>query len=929
MTAAVRRQVVALFLLVSGATGLVYEVVWSKVLSDVLGNSGQAHAIVLATFMGGLAAGAWLFGGLADRVRRPLALYAGIELFVGLYALAFPAVQGAIRGAFLAVAPAFSEEARAAPKLLFAALSLLPPTVAMGGTMPAMLKHATRAEPSIRATLARLYALNSFGAAFGAWLAGTVWIPNAGLGAASRAAGLINLLLAGLSFAVSRFDVATAPATDEEQAAPGAERPRVVRAAIAGLLISGFTAMIYETGWIRLVTLTVGASTYAFTWIVATFIFGLAAGSLWESRRPEGDSLRSFGRLQLALVLAVCATLPLYLRAPYFFLQARSVLAQAVEAFPIWQGVLFLVSLLVMVLPTFLMGASFPLGARVLARQRATLGRRLGLVWAANTVGTVAGALLGGLWLMPAVGLERLFTIGLTLSLVAGAWALWAAGGPRRRLWPALAAAVAIASSWALFGGWAPLLARLSPFRVDLATVQLSSAAGYVKQSREWLTPEFVKDDTFATVFVGHVAANPSSRFLMVNGKPDASTSFGDQSTQTLVGHLGLLLAPRDAKTLMMVGAGAGVSLGASLTHDLARADLVEISPGVLEAARLFADVNHGALDDPRVRIHLDDARTFLTLSDQRYDVIISEPSNPWVSGISSLFTAEFFAVVDRHLAADGVLVQWLQAYEINDELVRLVLRTVRSRFPHTTLWQGGGGDLILVASRQPLQVDFEQLARRLARPAVREDLARVDVQGVDGVLALQVMAGDELAAWAGEGPLNTDDFNQLEYRAPVAFFAGQSAHPPDGRRRPSSWPGLQVSRWLAAHPLDAARAAAVFRAVSSGQLDDDPLRRPAAQRWLTLAPDDPDAQRSLATIALRQWEPALARAALPERPPVDRAALALEAELLDRYQRRAPWLAVPLPDLAYFRSLCGEPAVLEQLTRLCNLEKCEPNHSK
>lgn len=920
------RHVVAGFLLVSGATGLVYEVVWSKVLSDVLGNSGQAHAIVLATFMGGLAAGAWLFGGLANRVQRPLALYAAIELFVGLYALAFPAVQHAVQGAFLALAPHFSESGRAVPKLLFAALSLLPPTVAMGGTMPAMLKHATRAEPSIRATLARLYAVNSLGAAFGAWLAGTVWIPSAGLGASSYAAGLLNLLLAGLAFVVSRLEGAPAPPAEEEQAAPGADRPRVVWAAIAGLLLSGFTAMLYETGWIRLVTLTVGASTYAFTWIVATFIFGIAAGSLWESRRQEGDSLRSFGRLQLALVLAICATLPLYLRAPYFFLKARTILAQTVEAFPLWQGLLFLVSLFVMVVPTFLMGAAFPLGARVLALQRATLGRRLGLVWAANTVGTVAGALLGGLWLMPTVGLELLFTIGLTLSLLAGAWALWAAGGERRRLWPALAAAVAITSTSALFGGWAPLLARLSPFRIDPATVQLSSAAGYVRQSRAWLASEFVKDDTFATVFVGHVVGNPSSRFLMVNGKPDASTSFGDQSTQTLVGHLGLLLAPRDAKTLMMVGAGAGVSLGASMTHDLSRADLVEISPGVLEAARLFADVNHAALDDPRVHVHLDDARTFLTLSEQRYDLIISEPSNPWVSGISSLFTAEFFAVVDRHLAPDGVLVQWLQAYEIDDELVRLVLRTVRSRFPHTTLWQGGGGDLILVASRQPLQVDFEQLARRLERPRVREDLARIGVAGVDGVLALQVLPAEDLAGWAGEGPLNTDDFNRLEYQAPVAFFAGQSAHPPDARRRPSAWPRLQISRWLAAHPLDAPRAAALYRAVASGQPEDDPVRRPAAQAWLALAPDDPDAQRSFAGIALAQWEPSLARAALPARPGPDRAALALQAEMLDRFQRRAPWLAPPLPDLEYFRSLASEPAVREQLRRLCTVEGCSPS---
>ncbi|MEW5739166.1 MAG: fused MFS/spermidine synthase [Myxococcota bacterium] len=857
------RRAIAALLFCSGATGLVYEVVWSKLLSDVLGNSGQAHAIVLATFMGGLALGAWLFGGLADRLQRPLALYAFIEVGVGLYALVFPAVHGALESAFLSVAPGFSEGARVAPRLFFAALALAPPTVAMGGTMPAMLKHATREDPSIRTTLARLYAVNSVGAALGAWVAGTVWIPNAGLAMTTRAAGVINLVLGGVALWMARR--APAEAQVRELAEDSAETygPAEVRAALVGLALSGFTAMLYETGWIRLVTLVVGASSYAFTWIVCAFILGISLGSTWVARRPPGESLRLFGRLQAAIAVALCLTLPVYLRVPYLFLKVKGMLARSEAAFPAWQALLFLVSLLVMLAPTFVMGAAFPVGARVVAKGHATVGRRVGWVWAVNTVGTVLGALLGGLWLMPAFGLESLFTLGLVLTLLGAFVALQATKGANFRLLPVGVGVAVLALYLAAFGGWAPVLARLSPFRASPAIVQGRTARDYVQLYLDTQVQDFVRDDTFATVFVGHVAKNPSHRFLLVNGKPDASTGPGDQVTQGLLGQLGLLMVKQAPKKVMVVGAGAGFTVASALSHPVERVDLVEISPAVLEAARLFSDVNRGALDDPRTHVHVDDARTFLALSQDRYDVIISEPSNPWVAGISSLFTQEFFEIVDRRLTDGGVLVQWIHTYEMSDELVRLVTRTLRARFPHVTGWQGGDGDLLLLASRAPLHPDYAELARRLALPAVREDLARLDIAGVDGVLALQVMTEALAEEYAGAGPLNRDDLNLLEYRAPVAFFADQAAQVPDARRTPRAFPDLLITPWLATHPLDAQRAQQLARAVASGQNADFAVRRSAAEAWVRLDPSSLAARQMLAAIALQQHEPQVAAHAL------------------------------------------------------------------
>ncbi|MBL8924003.1 MAG: fused MFS/spermidine synthase [Myxococcaceae bacterium] len=915
------RGLLSVFLVLSGATGLVYEVIWSKALADVLGNSGQAHAIVLATFMGGLALGAWVFGGVSDRVQRPLALYGVIELFVGLYALVFPSVQQVLGDAFLSIAGGMSDGARPVAKLTFAALSLLPPTIAMGGTMPAMLKHATRGDPSIRATLAHLYAVNSFGAALGAWFAGTVSLPALGLSATARWAAAINLGLAAVTIVLARA-APTRAALEQTVAEPRTTHStrRETVAAMVGLVLSGFTAMLYETGWIRVLTLVVGGSTYAFTWIVCSFILGIALGSFWISRRPEADELQRFGWLQVGVVVTVALTIPLFLLVPWLFLLAKAVLARSETAFPLWQFVMFASATLVMLAPTFLMGAAFPAGARVVAQGHATVGKRLGLVWAGNTIGTVLGALLGGLWLMPAIGLERLFSVGLVLSSIGALGAVLLAPTTRRRALAIPVVVTAVVLSFTAFGGWGPLLAQLSPFRVDPEMVKLSSPGLYLRTYANAFDTNFVKDDTFATVYVGTGRRKGAHRFLLVNGKPDASTGLHDQATQVMLGQLGMLLAAKPPKQVMVIGAGAAVTVGSALTHPLERLDLVEISPGVLEAARYFSDVNRGALDDPRVTVTIDDARTALSLSKRQYDLIVSEPSNPWVSGISSLFTEEFFSVVDQRLSDDGVLVQWIHTYEMNTDLLRLVMRTLQRRFPEVTVWQGGEGDLLLLASRKQGLPSAADLAARLGQPAVRDDLARIDVELVEGVLARQMMTSAQVKAFAGDGPSNSDDHNLLEYEAPVAFWARASAQVPDFRARRTSPAGLALEAHLAVAPLDRARARALSRSVAWSTGADHPLRRAAATAWLRIAPEDREAAVTLADAAIAQGDATRALSLLPPSRDAASALLELKALTIEEQQRRGPWL-LPVPfDPAPFEPFLDAEKLIE---RLCERRTC------
>ncbi len=918
------RWTAAVLLTLSGATGLVYEVVWSKALADLLGNSGQAHAVVLATFMGGLALGALVFGRVADRAEKPLRVYAGIEAFVGVYALAYPWIHELLRDVYLGVAGGFAERWRVVPKLLFAAATILLPTIAMGGTMPVMIRHATAHPAGLGASLSLLYALNSLGAAFGGFWAGTVWLPAVGLWKTAAAAGLVNLLLACVSLVLAGRSQPAPKQTSAELASDGpglsAAQRRIV---LASLGVSGAVAMVLETGWIRVLTLIVGASTYAFTWIVTAFIVGLSLGSLWVSRRTVARPLMTYGALQLALVAAVALTVPLMVRAPYWFLHLRGMLAKTPQAFGLWQAVVFGLALLVMLGPTLIMGAAFPIGARLAASGEAGLGRQLGHAWAVNTVGTVLGALLGGLWLLPTIGLRGLFDGAAGVTLVTGL-VLWRSAAVDRASllrWGAFATAAWL-TMLILPGDWPQTLMRLSAFRAHPISVQGKSFAQYVAEELASAEPRFIRHDTFASIFVGQSTTDASHRYLLVNGKPDASTLPADRVTQKMLGHVGPLLAESPTKRALVIGVGSGLTLGSILTHPVEQVDAVEIAPGVIDAARVFGDDNGHALDDPRVAVHVDDARSFLAFPGAPYDVIISEPSNPWVSGISSLFTAEFMDLVHQRLTPDGILVQWIQAYETSDELMRLVLRTVRRRFPHATAWQGAANDMLIVAAKQPLALDGKVLRERLARDAVRTDLATIHLDTPLGFLARQRGTVKDLAAYAGEGPLNTDELNRLEYGAPLAFFTEAEAHVPDSRRRAGAWPELLISRALSEQPLTAADAEALFRAISMAQELDTPVRRAAAQAWARL---DPQAARHALTFTtLLQGEVERAQEVLGSVDDANAARIALKLALKQWEQRAGPYEPLPTPPVPRWLELAGGDArAREGAAKLCARVGC------
>ncbi len=833
----------------SGATGLIYEFCWSKRLANWLGNTGQAHAILLATFMGGLALGAWLFGRRADRSKRPLALYGVLELGVGVLALLFPTMLELAGSLYVSVGSAGGNSAR----LVLAAVTVLPPTLLMGGSLPAMTRALTKSLSTAKGTLASLYAVNSLGAAVGSLLAGVFFVPVAGLAVTERFAVFFNLLVGVIAILGSRAQ-ATQAAEPAEEAQQRVYTQTAVKAVLIGTALSGFTAMLYEVTWIRLLSIIIGGTSYAFTLILSCFILGIALGSFWIARRAEGDALRLFGWLQLALVVVVCLTIPLYRRMPFFFFELTQLLRPD-DSWGVYLFLTFLFCALLLIPPTALMGASFPLGARVVMRSKDSVGGEVGRVYLFNTIGTILGSLLGGLVLLPLIGLEGNFAVGLVANLVAAAICLSVSLTPagekvrvrRGALVPLVAVAALVVFSTVTTRGWATFISQAGRYREWHG--HFTKFASFEKQALARAESLFYSDDVFASVMVAQQKG--THRFLRINGKADGSNGRGDLDTQTLAAHLGVLTHPGMVKKVLLVGIGAGITAGSLLAHGVERLDVVEISPAVLEAAKLFAKDNRDVFDDPRCHVHIEDARTFLTLSPEKYDLIVSVPSNPWVTGVSGLFSRDFFRVARERLAPGGRMVQWIHTYESNEALVQLVVRTLRDSFEHGTTWLGAA-DMLLVASREPQVIEPEVMARRMAAPAVAEDLRRLGITRVSTLLARQVHSDEGQLAFAGVGKVNTDDHNVLEYLSPIAYFmSGEAVSLFD--ERTSGGSGLAFTGYANTNPLDGAAWEELHATLRHVHGESDPLLRSVAERWLATSAGEYAPTLALARSQLAQ----------------------------------------------------------------------------
>jgi len=771
-----QRQVAILcaIFFVSGFCGLIYESIWSHYLKLLLGHAAYAQAVVLVVFVGGLALGAWITGLAAHRIRRPIVWYAAVEAAVAMLAFGFQQVfEQASSWASASFLPAMCGDTGAcgAAWALAAAL-ILPASILLGATFPLMTTGVMRLGARPGRGLSLLYFLNSAGAALGVLISGFVLIPRLGLPGTIMLAGACNTAVALAAYLTACAGRSPAHAQTAADATTPPRAPRQeLRLLLAVAALTGLSSFLYEVAWIRMLTLVLGAATHAFELMLAPFILGLALGAWWIRDRIDDHPrpLLLLARIQVAMGLLAVATLPLYASlfdAMAWVLQA---LARNEAGYALFNLTSLAMAAAVMLPATVCAGMTLPVITATLLR-RGFGERQVGQVYGVNTFGAIAGVLLAVHLLMPVLGLKWTLATGAAIDVALGV-VLWWSGRTRadtrqpRWLAPAGVAAGGVAALAILAA-----ITAVSP----LDAGRLASGVyryGVARADQEGIRILFHRDGKTATVTVRESA--DGVRILSTNGKPDGSTHpqarvlTPDDSTMVLLGALGPLHHPA-ARKAAVIGMGTGSTTAVLLdAPGIRQVDTIEIEPMMVEAARLFRPRVDKVFTDPRSRIVIDDARAHFSRSGSRYDLIVSEPSNPWVSGVSALFSEEFYQHVSSHLAPDGHFVQWLHLYEASPEMVASIVRAFALVFPEFRAYATNSLDVVLVA-RNDGRTPRLQAGALAAMPLLRRQLAGLGIDNMAMLAAHETARPNtiKLLANAYGVPPNRDFFPYVDSRA-------------------------------------------------------------------------------------------------------------------------------------------------------------------
>jgi spermidine synthase len=785
--------------LLSGLAGLVYQVLWVRMIDKVIGSAPFAVATVLTVFMGGLALGSYLAGRYVDSLgsrRSLLSLYGKLEVAIGIYALILPLLIFCVRPLYAIAYNHLFEYFWAYQIFTFlgCALLLIFPTTLMGATLPILCRFYVTHLQHLGTRTGRLYGINTVGAAVGTMLCGFFLISHYGVWGTLIVAAGINGLVGLSCIILGRESGPLALKEPGGKNGKGTPREKMARQTSQGLeangrlvpwallifAVSGFCGMAYEVIWTRLLGLIIGPTTYSFTIVVATFIIGLALGSFlfgWLGDRTT----HVFGVLvatQLGAAGLALAVSQFLGNSQFFFAKLIYTFQAYFEEMILAQsGILFLVLLG----PTLLLGATFPLVNRIYARSLPSLGRSIGTAYAVNTVGAILGSFAAGFALIPFLGKENglRFTVALQFAVAFVATLFWGTGWKKKtRLVPLLAGI-------GLFGFF--LLVSLPSWN------RLLLSYGYYRKADDWGAGHFdrtswhdalwrgsdiLKKQTlnselifygdgiggFTTVEKSINSLGATELSLLNSGKVDAS-SHGDRFTQTLLAHVPLLFHPHPEK-VMVLGLASGMTAGEVLHYPVKQLDVLEISDQVIKACAFFTPWNNGCLTDPRSRIIVQDGRNHLALTREKYDVIISEPSNPWMAGLANLFTREFFHSVRERLRPGGIFVQWIHGYEMDWPTFAMVGRTFAQAFPKGLLMNTVPNDYLLVGFTERNGFDLETAERNMLYAGRSTNIALRDPR-----LLFHLVITEDPGKLFGPGLMHTDNWPRLEFVAPRQLY--------------------------------------------------------------------------------------------------------------------------------------------------------------
>jgi spermidine synthase len=766
----------------SGATALIYEVIWSKYLSQMFGSTIQAQTVVLAVFMGGLALGNWLFGGKSDRFKRPVRVYGQLEMTIGLYAFFFHSIYSQADSLFVLLGTRWFEQPDRllALKAGLATALLLGPTILMGGTLPLLAAWLQKNYSEAGRGSALFYGINSLGAVAGSGIAGFYLVQTLGMVASLQATALVNFAIGGIAFVLGKQDMQPqtqpqtqltidpgAPLQPVAQPVVQAKGNRPLRWAALMVAITGGVSMGLEVLASRGLSLIFGSSLQSFAIVLMAFILGIGLGS---SVIASLKLRRISNEILIAMLLLVAAAwigvLVLNIEGwVEFFRLARTGIARTTTGYIYNQWLSAAMSMFILGVPAALIGSVLPLLIRTLGQEQAHLGEHVGRLLTWNTIGAVTGVLLTGFIIMPRAGLRNAFII-LALGLGVVGWIF--AWRNQSRIIPSTV--VAGLAAVMVFGGesWRHVMSS-GVFRAR----EIEVNKDFMTWRKEKIQILFYQDAPDATVSVEKREEKGVTQIgLRINGKPDAS-SHGDLCTQLLVGHLPIFARPQ-SKDVFLLGMGSGITASGVLAHPIDKLVLAENCKPVIKAAELFAEYNRGVLTNSRMHLSYEDARTVLKLSPQQYDVIIAEPSNPWTVGVGSVFSKEFYEMCAGKLKDGGIMTQWFHVYEMHDGIVGLVLRTFGTVFPYFEIWDCNNGDIVMLGALKPWESTPEAYAAGInGRELVIEDLKRIGINSPVALFARQLASQKTAFAIAGEGPIQQDWMPVLEYQAPKAFFLG------------------------------------------------------------------------------------------------------------------------------------------------------------
>lgn len=755
MSGRARAAVLGLFFL-SGACTLIYQVAWARMLIVVFGVSVYAVSTVLTVFMAGLALGSFYFGRVVDRggVRNGLLIYALLELGIGLFAFIFPSIQAGLDEVytglyrFLEGSPILFLGSRFAITFVV----LIVPTTLMGATMPVLCKFAVERIDNVGWDVGRLYAVNTLGAAAGSFIAAFVLIEAIGVGTTIYVAGAINLLIALAAWALSKGQSAALQETretpaEQQQAATEAGVPsrdsRLRVLVLVAFGLSGFIALGYEVVWTRLLAIVLQSATaQTLSTILISFLFGLAAGGAVGARLVDRwrDLLLVFAVLELLLGLFGLISVYALGAVPVFWIGA-------VET--TWIGNLarlFGAAFLVMCIPTFLMGMLFPVVGRLYVTGLPDLGRRIGNIYGINTSGAIFGAFAAGFLFIPLAGTQGSVDVLAWLNILLGVVLLLANSSLRIRSKVfVISASVAVAAAHSSF----------------MPPDMVKHLIGWGERPG---TVVHFDEDAGGTVSVHDYAGG--IRVLKVNGGSEVPTTFTSLQTFRLLGTLPMVLHPQPDDALV-IAFGGGITLSSVERQRPDHIDCVEVVPAVVDAASNFDRHNNRIFerfDEPHLNVIIDDGRNHVLRTNKRYDVIISDATHPGTADSWVLYTEEFYRQCQTKLKPGGIVAQWLPLHGLTVRDFKMILRTFRQVYPHATLWVTEVYALML-ATPERMQIDYEQLQRRLRIPGARASLEEVFLGDGPDFLSTLVLDEEGLGRFVGdEGETNTDDRPHISF---------------------------------------------------------------------------------------------------------------------------------------------------------------------